>query len=42
MDTLTRRRFLIASGCAGVAAATLAATGFVSWHDWPARPPSRH
>lgn len=33
MDTLTRRRFLIASGCAGVAAATLAATGFVSWHE---------
>ena len=33
MDTLTRRRFLAASGCAGVAAAAIAATGFVTWPE---------
>jgi uncharacterized protein (DUF1501 family) len=33
MDTITRRRFLIASGCAGVAAATVAATGYISWSE---------
>ncbi len=37
MDTLTRRRFLLASGCAGAAAAAFAATGFTSWGELAGR-----